>query len=378
MAAVLVGGLTVSTPAQAFEVKHSDAGELVRWRRANVAWTVDRSVREVKGGEAAVIAAVKAWSQREGAPTLAADTFDASLAPGFDGKNTVFYARDGYEPAGIALAVTVLSFDSYSGEVLDADIVLNGRYAFGPVTVDAVGAAARADATYDVGRVLAHEMGHALGLSDEPALKDALMYPYVPHSRALLAALAADDVAGLQMLYGGDAPSGAVVGNEAEDSSGTSAGCTGAVVAASGLHAPHATMWIAGGLVAAALIVARRGGRARRGSAGCAVLAAVALVAAPPSPSASPLPPEPIGYDAHAVVTNVQTTSVGGLFRSEIELSSISTGTVSQVVVWGGTIGNVRQVVGGVQVPLAGEKVGAVLASRSRERTVRTMTRIAQ
>jgi hypothetical protein len=46
--------------------------------------------------------------------------------------------------------------------------------------------------TYDIGRVLAHEMGHALALSDEPANDSALMYPYV--SRAVsLSTSPADD-----------------------------------------------------------------------------------------------------------------------------------------------------------------------------------------
>jgi hypothetical protein len=390
LAAALAGGLAVSSPAQAYEVKHSSAGELVRWRRPNVTWTVDRSLRDVKGGEAAVMAAVEAWTRREGAPTLAAEAPDVVLEPGFDGENTVYFARDGFEPAGVALAVTVLSFDDRTGDVLDADIVLNGKYHFGPVVVANVRSAAQGAAagpTYDIGRVLAHEMGHALGLSDEPALKDALMYPYVPHSRALAAAPGADDVAGLQALYGGAANPNAnasTVGDGSEDGGSTAGGCTGAVIASSGLHAPRVAMWVAAGLVLAALVIARRGGRARRGAAGCTLLASAALVVTPPTPFASV---GPNVYDARAVVTKVHTTSVRGVFRSEVELATTACAStacpdVSRAIVWGGTIDGVRQVIGGVQVPVRGEKIGLLLdrapRSRSLEGVVRTMTRIAE
>src|SRR4051812_19707819 len=157
--------LAVTTSAHAFEVKHAEGGELVRWKRAKVVWSVDSTMSEIPGGVAAVSAAVKAWTERAGAPRLAVTIADAALEPGFDGTNAILYAKDGFAPAGNALAITVLSFDDTTGEVLDADIILNGRYAIG----------SGGDETYDVRRIVAHEMGHGLGLSDEPTQKDALM-----------------------------------------------------------------------------------------------------------------------------------------------------------------------------------------------------------
>ena len=95
-------------------------------------------------------------------------------------------------------------------------------------------------------------------------------------------------------------------------------------------------------------------------------------------------------YDARAVVTRVHTTSLHGVFRTDVELAttacaSVACPDVSRAVVWGGTIDGIRQIVGGVQVPEAGEKIGLVLEpspeppqSRSLDGVVRTMTRIAE
>ena len=271
---------TLTSEASAFEVKHSASGQLVSWHRTSVAWTVDRSVRKVPGGEEAVAAAAAAWTQRSGAPALAVAAVDAKLSPGLDGTNAVFFVEGGFAPAGNALAVTVLSFDETTGDVLDADIVLNGKYQLGLVQKGTTHPTAITDPggeIYDIDRVLAHEMGHALALSDEPADTSALMYPCV--SRAV------------------------------------------------------------------ALATSRR------------ELAA--------------------SFEAKATVTSVSTTSVNGLFRSEVEVATTwCTATdcppAARFVTWGGTIDHVRQEIGGVQVPAAGDAVLLVLD----QQVIRSMTRM--
>jgi hypothetical protein len=365
-----------ASEARAFEVKHSAEGELVRWKRANVTWAVDRSVRAVAGAESAIATAVDAWTERGGAPALEAGGADGSLEPGFDGKNAIFYAGEGFEPAGDALAVTLLSFDDRTGEVLDADIVLNGKYHLAPIAaVEARPSFAGVPeaATYDVRRVVAHEMGHALGLSDEPREEDALMYPYVPRARALPTSPNVDDLAGLTELYGAVKASSLASASEAGSNEGPdAAGCTGAVVARAGSHGASGPTLAAAGLVLAAIVIAR--GR-RRGAAACTVMAAASLVVLPPAePDAKP---RTSTYDAHAVVTRVSTTSLRGVFRSEVELArgSCASGECAlRAAVWGGTIGGVRQVIGGLPVPSKGDHVGVMLEPD--RRAVRAMTRI--
>jgi predicted small integral membrane protein len=298
-------------------------------------------VKELPGASKAVNAALAAWSQQAGAPKLSLGKQGAKLTPGLDGTNGIFYAKDGYAPAGGALAITVLSFDEQSGEVLDADIILNGKYDLG--TIDAslpapVSLEDRGAETYDIGRVLAHEMGHALALSDEPANEDALMYPYVARAKSLRAAPASDDLEGLETLYT-DASAG---------DGASAAGCSG-----SGTRPGTGAAWGALGLGVAALALARK----RRAAASFTTLAAVVMLV-PVSASASPTA-EP---QNETFVTRVSTTNSDGIFQSDV---TVSDGVVvSHHTVWGGTVGGVRQIVGGAPVPRAGERVRLVLTSR--------------
>lgn len=386
--------LALAGAADAFELKHVADGSLVSWRRPSVTWTIDSSVRKVPGGEDAVAAAAVAWSQRSGAPALAVAPVDAKLEPGLDGTNAVFFVEGGFAPAGNALAVTVLSFDDRTGEVLDADIVLNGKYDLGSVAKGTTHPVATADPggeTYDVGRILAHEMGHALALSDEPADKAALMYPYVARAVALATSPGDDDLAGLSTLYGSAGSAGSVgradvaPGAQAEhvaggDTAGT-AGCT--VATAPRPLRGSAPLYLAAGLAVGALAMARgaraaRAARARRGAAGCTMLAATALLVLPvtPAPHRRELS---ASADAKATVTRVSTISLHGVFRSEVELSTTSCSAddcpaVSRFVTWGGTIGHVRQVVGGAHVPATGDSVALVLEHR----VVRSLAPVAE
>jgi len=344
-ATALAATLVLATSAEAFEVKHATGGELVRWRRPGVTWTVDPSVEEIAGAEDAVSAALAAWSRQSGAPALSLAAKGAKLKPGLDGANGIFFVKNGYAPAGSALAVTVLSFDDRTGEVLDADIVMNGKYELG--TIDAeLPAPTKTDdpgaQTYDVGRVLAHEMGHALALSDEPEREDALMYPYVARGLALRAAPGVDDLAGIETLY--------ATGAETEQAGSGAAGA-GGCSGASRRPAPAGT-WCALGLGVGAVVLVRK----RRAAAGLAGLAAV-VVLGPGSANASTTEPE-------SIVTEVRTTVTDGLFQSEVTVTTDGM-TVSRHAVWGGTARGVRQIIGGTLLPRAGERVRIVVASRA-------------
>jgi hypothetical protein len=391
--------VTLTSEANAFEVKHSAAGLLVSWRSATVAWTIDSSVAEVKGGEDAVVAAVAAWSQRGGAPTLAVTQRGAHVEPGLDGINAVVFAEGGFPPAGNALAVTVLSFDDRSGEVLDADIVLNGKYELGTVgkgTTHPTTDGLPEGKTYDIGRVVAHEMGHGLALSDELAKPAALMYPYVPREVVMATAPSDDDVAGLSVLYADVAdgvldPSGQPTAGAAPPSPSSS--CAAVPLRSS---SSPAAGWMTAGVVLLGLGAAvgrgARGRRARRGAAGCTMLAAAALVVLPPATAGAQRVAPASAFlgarEVRAVVSRVRTTSVDGLFRSELELAptacrEAACPPVYRVRAWGGTIDHVRQVIGGLEVPEEGEVVALALepeapAGASQIQAVRAMTRLAR
>lgn len=205
----LAGGLlltSIAPGAHAYVVKRTSRGDLVHWEEAKVAYTIDPSVDEnVNGASGAIFTSMGSWSGTVGAPELtgraASAATSAPTGPGFDEKNGVFFMKDGYAPAGRALAITVLTYDNTSGRILDADVIFNGSYAFKVLAppsgstktfVDDSTHVANTDAVdhdddrvvparqavYDLHHVVAHELGHSLGMNDEMGERDALMYRF--------------------------------------------------------------------------------------------------------------------------------------------------------------------------------------------------------
>lgn len=332
--------------ASAFEVKHAESGDLVRWHSPSVSLVLDRSVDDVPGASAALVDATEAWSHVGGAPKIVITDHDVSRSPGYDGKNVVFYDAAGFEPAsGEALAVTVLSFDSSTGAVLDADIVLNGKYRLGLVEDETTD-------TYDVNRVIAHEMGHALGLSDELGLDSdsALMYPYVPRDKVLAKTPASDDVAGLETLYADNAALDAARAAQAK------AGCQ-----VGGAGERSGVVVLAGFTMALLVAAARRRKKGTvRTALSTALLVAVPFAGVGPGHGDAvsdlvPAGPWSVTSAITGTVTAVTTTEAHGLFESVVEVCEA--GACSHVSVWGGTVGGITQMIGGTRVPTVGERV---------------------
>jgi hypothetical protein len=94
------------------------------------------------------------------------------------------------------LALTTVTFDSVTGEILDADMEINtAQHTVVTTTPVPQGA-------YDLESILTHEAGHFLGLAHSPD-KDAVMYAlYQPGSTTLTS----DDISGICSIYlpGGD------------------------------------------------------------------------------------------------------------------------------------------------------------------------------
>jgi len=264
----------LSSSAFAFEAKHTSGGLPVHWASSNVTFEVDPSVEAaMPGSTVALQEAFSGWSGQSGAPVLATTAGSGGAQPGNDGRNIIFYAPNGYAPAGSALAVTVLSYDDNTGAIVDADIVINGTHAFEVLAADAVappgtqpvstegGDSVKGHAhelKFDLIHVVAHETGHALGLSDDTAAPGALMYVYTLPNDASMRGPSADDLAGISALYG--ATSGGS-GSGSTDSSGTTAKAGCSVGGGVPLHT-GGCLWLGGLALGAAMVLRRRQNKA--------------------------------------------------------------------------------------------------------------------
>jgi hypothetical protein len=381
--AALVLSTFAASDAHAFVVKKTSKGELVHWDQRTVDYTFDPSVdTNVQDAVSATARAMASWSGTVGAPDLqghaAATVVEPPTKPGFDQKNGVFYMPEGYAPAGRALAITVLTYDNASGRILDADIIVNGSYKFAvlreaasvenqerigtggahPSNTDGISHQEEVqspDTVYDLHHVVAHELGHSLGMNDEMERKDALMYRYSSPNDATLRAPASDDIAGLAELY-----------STKLEASGN--GCGNATVAPKkpSLAASHFAMVATLGFL---FFLVLRGRSDRRARFAFVAAAAIATYAMLPSISkdegnvarAGELTAAAGGH-ARAKVLSTTTTMEDGLFKTTYKLATTACRAATcpklgDGVAWGGVSGNIRQDVGGEYAPASGDDV---------------------
>jgi hypothetical protein len=387
---VLTGALVAlvaqTHDANAFEVKKTTKGELVHWEESTVQYTVDGSLDlAVDTGSKALVQAMGSWSGTVGAPDLETIpvTADSPKAPGFDHKNGVFYIKGGYTPAGKALAITVLTYDNNTGKIMDADMIVNGIYNFAvlpatetyaamlnpsdaPTDTDAVshssGDGVNGDIdVYDLHHVVAHELGHSLGMNDELALTHSLMYRYSEPNDASTRSPGSDDIAGLAELYQdrvGDQKSGCGSSTVAPKKPSRTASSL-ATFAAFGL----------------ALFLALRARKDRRARLAFVLAAAAGAVTLLPDLSgkrgvaraAELVPASAVGH-ARATVVGTTTSIEKGLFKTSYKLATTGCNVgacppAGHGESWGGTIGNITQEVGGQYAPKSGDAVDISFAS---------------
>lgn len=126
----------------------------------------------------------------------------------YNGQSSLFFASQNadVEIHSQVLALTRVWFTPTTGELLEADIVLNDRnYAFTTHPTDSAGPGnGQAQARWIQGRpavfignVLTHELGHAVGLSHSATLQASLYYIEAPEQ----AYVSCDDQAGIKTLY---------------------------------------------------------------------------------------------------------------------------------------------------------------------------------
>ena len=265
---------SVST-AQAYTVKQTETGATVRWHANAVSLRLDPSmqsyftdiqVRDV------VSEATLAWAALPNVPELLLS--EGVPGPkGYDSKtgtdNGVYLVQD-WQLAASSLAVTVATFETKTGKIVDTDILVNATHPFALLSSGPDGPGDN----FDIRGVLTHELGHVLGLGESYDVRMATMWPNVARGETHQRDLDVDDTTGVETAY--------AQATAAEAAASTSkAGCGGASVAVRRTRAPNTAMWLmlSGGLVVAGLWLRARS-RAGRGR-GAPLFALVLLFGAP-------------------------------------------------------------------------------------------------
>ncbi len=205
LGAILVGlSLALPSTASGFQLKRTDAGEVVRWETAQVRLLAAPSVDGLTGGASASRAlldgALAPWLAIDGSPLAMESGSTTQDAVGYDTEapetNRSLVVAVDRLPEGVpdGLAVTFVTYRPETGEIVDADVVVRTH----GVHYSTSGERGR----YDLQSVLTHEIGHALGLEHEPAVLAATMFPEIGKGETAGRTLDADDEAGFLEIYG--------------------------------------------------------------------------------------------------------------------------------------------------------------------------------
>ena len=156
-------------------------GAKLFWRSVCVGWSLQRdgtSQAPFEAVEQAAKLAVLEWSDVKcpgnGFASITVDQLGSVTCGAFEfnpdgGNANVIAFKDNrwtYKSENNTLATTIVSFDTETGEIFDADILLNSAY--NEYTVSDT------DVVYDVQSIIAHEFGHFLGF-DHSSDFDATM-----------------------------------------------------------------------------------------------------------------------------------------------------------------------------------------------------------
>jgi hypothetical protein len=222
-------GLTTQAPPMKPQVvsgraspKLTRSGAPERWWQGNLTVTVDESMAKVlPDATLGVESAFDGW-QKSGAklPKVAFDSRKSGkilLEP--DGENRIYYAPITLAGHENDLGITLQYTNPSSGEIVEADIVINSRHAFSVLEAsddaddeaDESGAASKrkpssgnvknCSAKYDVSSVLTHEIGHFWGLGEDMTDADATMYFSTAPCNVVKRRLKTDDTSAVSSLY---------------------------------------------------------------------------------------------------------------------------------------------------------------------------------
>lgn len=196
---VLCAAFAWPSSGRAYTLRWTESGAAVRWNAELVFLRIDPAL-VARAPELQIVDLVAesaaAWHGLANVPEMLVDD-GAPDAPGYrkGGSNNGVYWIDDWSHGANALAITVVTYLTASGKIVDADVLINAGFSFEQLPHDPT----RVD-VYDLHGVLTHEFGHVLGLGEscEPG---ATMWPVLFPGETFQRDLHVDDRAGAERLY---------------------------------------------------------------------------------------------------------------------------------------------------------------------------------
>lgn len=331
LAAVMLA-LAVPSTARAYQLEQDPTGAQVRWS-SGLTLYVDPGARSISADQvmAAVQRAAAHWADAAGVK-IDVQQESSHGQEGYQGqrgdnRSEVIFVEDEWEGDSDAVATTLITTDTSTHEIVDADILVNeAEHHFAILPDDAVPGQGLSD---DLEGTLTHELGHALGLAHNKDLPEATMYPSTVPGETSKRKLNPDDVQGAQALYGtASAPKGDV----------PSTGCQSGVGS--------------DGALALLAVLLMLGARRLRKAAIVAAVAIPALAFAEP----------PVTHQLEGDVVATHSYWKDGRIYTDVEVAvtRCNAGDCQPHMTFrqpGGTVGHLSQQLGDLQVPPAGAHV---------------------
>ena len=181
------------------EPRQTETGLFERWAHPSVVVVLDPSLAKLGPGAAeAIESGMGTWvADVPGIPSVVFENGTEPLGAKYDGKSVISAGPITIPGHEKDLAVTVTYASDDTGDILEADIVFNTRYAF--AAMPAPGASC--SETYDIGAVATHESGHFFGLNEDWDDHAATMFVTTNPCDAHKRVLTAGDTASIDALY---------------------------------------------------------------------------------------------------------------------------------------------------------------------------------